>query len=450
MSNTGHNRLRHPALWDLVSPLLPPLLSAQRASWEQGTAAQALLELYHALIKESAHDNHGDTRLVEHTRETLRCIYGLCHDAIVRASTDGRLGTRINSNDAGDGDGSSLDPACVGEAALFVLEKHEKQSTTYEEFSKLLHWHDSLEKMLSYLENGAPRIEFVPDVNPDPPLRTEGAISHLKTRCELWADGVYMGPPFLAVMALSDPEVTKLQLDERISLVSSSFDQIILYGRALGNAGSGLMSHTYTETSGNSFNPPGGGKYGRKAWGVGNGWFACGILRVLKIFERTIKRHNVQSMWAKEWLDMDRDAQNRLTEVWELLISLIDHILPHQRKEDRLFHNIIDDGTTFVEVNLAQMMASTIYDLLSWYDSNGRPIGHLAKYLSLSLDGKNIRPYKAAAEWMRYSAREKRDCWGFVQGVCGSPRFDKPGTAAEGQAWAIMMEVSRWNYLSSL
>ncbi|KAK2776246.1 hypothetical protein FQN52_004173 [Onygenales sp. PD_12] len=249
-------------------------------------------------------------------------------------------------------------------------------------------------------------------------------------------------------MALSDPQVIKIPRDERFSLLSSSFNQIKLYNRALGNTGSGFMSHTYTEGSENSPNPPGGGKYGRRAWGVGNGWFACGILRALKVLERTLAGHNFHSKWAKEWLDMDRDAQNRLAQVWELLMSLIDHILPHQRK-DGLFHNIIDASNTFVEVNLAQMMASAIYDLLSWYDSNGRPIGHLAKYLSLSLGEKKLRPYREAAGSMLYSARKKRDSWGFVQRVCGSPRFDKPGTAAEGQAWAIMMEVSRWNYLSS-
>jgi hypothetical protein len=34
------------------------------------------------------------------------------------------------------------------------------------------------------------------------------------------------------------------------------------------------------------------------------------------------------------------------------------------------------------------------------------------------------------------------DPYGFVQGVCGAPRFDQAGVAAEGQAFFLMMEVA--------
>ncbi len=35
------------------------------------------------------------------------------------------------------------------------------------------------------------------------------------------------------------------------------------------------------------------------------------------------------------------------------------------------------------------------------------------------------------------------DGLGLVQGVCGSPEFDHPGTATEGQVFFILMEVAR-------
>lgn len=35
---------------------------------------------------------------------------------------------------------------------------------------------------------------------------------------------------------------------------------------------------------------------------------------------------------------------------------------------------------------------------------------------------------------------------GVVQGVCESPGFSGPGTATEGQAWAVLMEVVRWEW----
>jgi hypothetical protein len=34
------------------------------------------------------------------------------------------------------------------------------------------------------------------------------------------------------------------------------------------------------------------------------------------------------------------------------------------------------------------------------------------------------------------------DSFGYVQGVCGAPNFDHPGTATEGQAFCILMEAA--------
>ena len=42
----------------------------------------------------------------------------------------------------------------------------------------------------------------------------------------------------------------------------------------------------------------------------------------------------------------------------------------------------------------------------------------------------------------------KVDRFGLVQGVCGSPRFDKPGVAAEGQSFYLLLDAvaQRWAY----
>jgi hypothetical protein len=47
---------------------------------------------------------------------------------------------------------------------------------------------------------------------------------------------------------------------------------------------------------------------------------------------------------------------------------------------------------------------------------------------------------------MRSAARQKMDSFGYVQGVCGAPNFDGPGTATEGQALCIMMEAAGSGY----
>jgi len=100
---------------------------------------------------------------------------------------------------------------------------------------------------------------------------------------------------------------------------------------------------------------------------------------------------------------------------------LLDGCVAHQRP-DGLFHNVVDRPESFVETNLAQMLAFSIYT------------GVLGNWLPAS--------YVAAADRMRAAAHAKVDQYGFVQGVCGAPSFDHAGVAAEGQAFFLMMEVA--------
>jgi len=53
------------------------------------------------------------------------------------------------------------------------------------------------------------------------------------------------------------------------------------------------------------------------------------------------------------------------------------------------------------------------------------------------------RAYLAPAERMRQAAHSKVDPYGMVHGVCGSPMFDRSGTACEGQAFFLLMEAAR-------
>ena len=43
---------------------------------------------------------------------------------------------------------------------------------------------------------------------------------------------------------------------------------------------------------------------------------------------------------------------------------------------------------------------------------------------------------------MRQAVYQKVDQFGLVQGVCGAPNFDHPGTATEGQAFFLLMEAA--------
>jgi unsaturated rhamnogalacturonyl hydrolase len=105
--------------------------------------------------------------------------------------------------------------------------------------------------------------------------------------------------------------------------------------------------------------------------------------------------------------------------------ALIDSLLKHQRP-DWLFHNIVDGPESFVEVNLSQMLAYTIYR------------GLLAGWLPVE--------YEKPARSLRQAVSGKVDRFGLVQGVCGSPRFDKTGVAAEGQSFCLLLDAvaQRW------
>jgi rhamnogalacturonyl hydrolase YesR len=136
-------------------------------------------------------------------------------------------------------------------------------------------------------------------------------------------------------------------------------------------------------------------------WGGGNGWAAAGLARVMRSLppERRTDRDRL-SAFAKD---------------------IVDGCLNYQRP-DGLFHDVVDQPATFVETNLAQMLAFAIYE------------GVAAAWLPAS--------YRTHADRLRAAARTKMDVFGFVQGVCSAPNFDRPGIATEGQSFCIMMEAA--------
>jgi rhamnogalacturonyl hydrolase YesR len=121
------------------------MLSMQRATWEQGVAMQALLEL-------------GETELV----------ILMAKDAVLRQSQDGRLAML--------GEEFALSDACSpGEAVLWAAKK------TGDPFLMR-----GYEKLLDYVLNKAPR-------------NKDGIIYHFTNIPQIWSDINYMLPPFLAI-----------------------------------------------------------------------------------------------------------------------------------------------------------------------------------------------------------------------------------------------------------
>jgi unsaturated rhamnogalacturonyl hydrolase len=303
--------------------VMAAMLAMQRRAWEQGVAAQALLEL-------------GEEELV----------VLLAKDAVVNQLKDGRLGLN-------EGNAPVTDPAASGESVLFAAQK------TRDEYLK-----NAAERMLEFLLYKAPRTR-------------KGIIHHNYIENMIWVDSIYMSPPFLAI-AGHPQEAVK---------------QIIGYREILFDPTARLYSHIWDEDR---------QEFVRKAfWGVGNGWAAAGITRVI------------------------RSLPNDMRSEKELLIGFVHELLAgclrHQRA-DGLFHNILDDPNSFVETNTAQMLSYTIFR------------GVKAGWLDHSLLN--------AANSMRQAGYAKVDEFGLVQGACGAPHFDRPGTATEGQAFFLLMEAA--------
>ncbi|HLA07920.1 MAG TPA: glycoside hydrolase family 88 protein [Anaerolineales bacterium] len=270
----------------------------------------------------------------------------LAREAAQRQNADGRLAFMHDQEGV-------TDPAANGEA-LLVAARLTGEATLQ----------TAADAMLNYLLQVAPRA-------------SDGTLFHVTDAKEVWVDSMYMAPPFLAAGG---------QIDEAIR-------QIQGIKRRLWNPEKKLYAHIWDEDR---------GAFKRVAhWGVGNGWAAAGITRVLRALPES----------------RSKEKQTLIVHVRDI----VDGCLAHQRP-DGLFHDVVDQPDTFVETNLAQMLAYSIYR------------GLAGEWLP--------RAYKEHADKMRAVVHQKVDDSGYVQGVCGAPTFDRAGTAPEGQAFFLLMEAA--------
>jgi rhamnogalacturonyl hydrolase YesR len=223
---------------------------------------------------------------------------------------------------------------------------------------------DAVRGMLDYLLQKAPRA-------------ADGTLYHVFQAPQVWSDGFNGAPPFFAAMGRYDEAVA----------------QIEGFRKRLWDPQKKLLSNIWDDGT-QSFKR-------RDFWGTGQGWAAAGLARVVRSLPpaRTVDRQRLTA-FARD---------------------LIDGCLVWQRP-DGLFHDVVDKPETFVEVNLAQMLAYAIYTGVSggWLD----------------------RQYLAKANGMRQAARGKMDEYGFIHGVCSAPHFDHAGLSTEGQSFFLMMEAA--------
>lgn len=306
------------------------MLSAQRYPWEQGVAAQA------------AYENGLDEIWIP-----------AAHDAIVRSLQDGRL-AMLGS------DASVADSVSAGEVCFRAWEK------TGEEFFR-----NGAVRMLNYLKNVA--------------LRTDDGIICHSTRSfhegftekQLWADAIYMMPPFFAVMG-DVPEACR---------------QINGYIRHLFDEKASLFRHIVDVGSGRFIRPV--------YWATGNGWALMGITRVAEEAEKQGLSEFAGKLFA-------------------LAGRIILAMLPYQTEDGR-FHDILDDPTSFVDGTSGLMFATGVYRNI--------------------LDGTIALSLRRFADRAVLAAENHMDDMGILREVCGCPDFTDSGTSVEAQASYLMAKA---------
>ena len=270
----------------------------------------------------------------------------LAKDALVNQAKDGRLG--LNGDK-----GPVTDPASNGEPVLFAY------AATGDGAFKA-----AADRMLEFLLDKAPRTKT-------------GLIYHNQIENMIWVDAFYMAPPFLAVAGHPDEAVR----------------QVAGYRRRCATRRRASTSTCGTRTC---------SAFTRKLpWGVGNGWAAAGMTRVIRALPATMATEKEQVVgFVRELLDacLRYPARGRP--------------LPrHPRRSE---------------------------------DLRGDELRADVRLLDLPRRRRRLAApsYLQAADRMRAAAHAKVDSLGLVQGVCGAPNFDRSGTATEGQAFFLLMEAA--------
>ncbi|PWN40718.1 hypothetical protein IE81DRAFT_206091 [Ceraceosorus guamensis] len=257
------------------------MLVSQRASWEQGTAQSALLELdaggWSVFTAERGGPPYSPRRASSRDLSNPPLpVMAMSYHSVSAQDGLGKLCSRI-SGDENRTAGSALDPAsCLEGVLVSAFASGQISGSTLGSG----YYAQAARRMIDYLLDTAPRT-------------SDGAISHRASSLALWSDAIYMLPPALASYGL----ITSNQ-----SMLQEAYDQIRLYRDGLlitSGQASGMWNHI------NDITTPNASDLG--AWLTGQGWAVSGMSRVLAAFSHsnfdlTTEKEDIAE-WAKEIMD---------------------------------------------------------------------------------------------------------------------------------------------------
>ncbi|KAF2722629.1 hypothetical protein K431DRAFT_319569 [Polychaeton citri CBS 116435] len=284
----------------LIDAGYDPLLAVQQAdrlathSWEYGTVAEALLELFdpHLAVFSPYAFPSGKLPTPEPTR--------------VRSLSYAGPHIRLDNVTLIDGDGAAGDPASLGVSALLVGQTEPA-------------YHAAAVRQAEHLLFNVPKW-------------ANGAISHREAYAELWADFIYMGPPFLAYYAVATDNTTLIEyVAEQCDLYRE-----VLQPQVAGNAPSaGAWRHIIGPVN-----------QDLGIWSTGNGWAAMGMTRVLATLlhwpETACRVHSVSGLLA--WIG-----------------QILKGAMHSSKDEDGLLRNYLNDTTWFGEISGTAAITTAVY-----------------------------------------------------------------------------------------
>ncbi|GLB39010.1 putative glycosyl hydrolase family 88 [Lyophyllum shimeji] len=273
-------------------------------SWEFGTATETLLELYNPELSIfGAFPFEAAKKLGD--GQTLPRGLAYAQEKIV-------IGTGPNA--LSDGDGAVGDPASLGVGAVLLGKR-----SGNEKFAA------AAKATVDYVTTGAPRAP-------------NGAISHRVAYVELWADFIYMVPPFLAYYAADTANIT---------LLREAVNQCQLYRDS-------LQANDFSSFSGLWHHIEGPVNQDLGLWSTGNAWAAAGMTRVLAT---VLKAPFLKSTDNSDW------RGGAVLQLTSLIKEIVDGAIDAgaDSYEGGLAKNYFDQPKWFGETSGSSLLAATVY-----------------------------------------------------------------------------------------
>ncbi|KAE8236126.1 hypothetical protein A4X13_0g9257, partial [Tilletia indica] len=315
-----------------VTMALAAIHASQRAAWEQGVTVQAILEWQYPdwstfdapgpssfqAGSGGAGNRHGRTDFPQDV--VLQAMR-----SVVAQDSNGRLGAKV-TGDEDASKGSSLDSASNLESVLIAAYASGEISGASNTLDTNAVFGKAASLQYNFMTKNIMR-------------GAQGIISQRMDQLQYWADTFYMSQPALAAYGLYTRNVDALtQAYAQVRLYLG----VLLYPEGSGSK-TGLLGHIRNDDG--SWADP-------AVWVTGQGWGALGMLRVAAALGQSESSSSLSNPTKSNIVDLLHWTSDLLTAAHATFDS-----------DASLWHNYVDDSSTFLDVSGSLALAAATYRL---------------------------------------------------------------------------------------